>query len=96
MNGEITSFLLSGSTETLTWIRSVSTLDHTSQVNQLLEFPRVRGSNILISSHNPSSVHLQYTQLQIFPDRVKTPLIPPSDSSKLQATDLKDRIVGKQ
>ena len=72
----------------------MSTFNHSSQVNNLLEFPRVRGANILISSQNPSSVHLQYTQLQIFPDRVKTPLIAPTNSSKLQATDLKDRIVG--
>lgn len=72
------------------------TFEFPTLARYMLEFPRVRGSNLMITSHNASSMHLQYTQLQIFPDRVKTPLIPPAGSSALEALDLRDRIVGKE
>jgi len=91
---EVYWFMLTGSAATLEALRQRSGYCPSKTVVELNEFPRVRGSNIIISSHNPSSMQTQYLQLQEFPDRVKTPLIPPREASQLTATDLKDRILG--
>ncbi|XP_067936096.1 uncharacterized protein [Watersipora subatra] len=83
-----------GSWKTIEALRSMSSGLPTQQVTYTLEFPRILSPHLLMSSHNASVRNLEYSQLQIFPDKVKTPLIPPIGSSTLVAADLRDRIVG--
>ena len=61
-------------------------------------FPRVRGNHLQSSVSNPHSAQVQYIQTQTHttntPSRVKTPLLPPTDASSLDADVLRDRIIG--
>ncbi|KAK7102451.1 uncharacterized protein [Littorina saxatilis] len=65
----------------------------------LNEFPRCR-SNQLHSPvvSNPHTAHMQYIQEQTHttntPMRIKTPLMPPFESSSFDAMELRDRILG--
>lgn len=68
----------------------------TSKVNV---FPRVRGNQLQTSVSNLHSAQAQYVQTQTHTSntasRIRTPLLPPLGSSKLDASDLRDRILGK-
>lgn len=67
--------------------------------HQIPVFPRVRGDHLLASVVNPHSAQMQYIQSQTHTSntrsRIKTPLLPPADGSKLEAFVLRDKILGK-
>ena len=63
------------------------------------EFPRVRGNQLQSAVANPLSAQTQYIQKQTHttntPSRIKTPLLPPLEATRLDALDLRDTIIGK-
>lgn len=87
-----------GSEETLKQLRKLSPVK-VVKASPFNEFIRVRGNQLHSSVSNLHSAQAQYIQAQTAttntPSRIKTPLLPPLGSSKLDAVDLRDRIVGK-
>ncbi|XP_050413834.1 uncharacterized protein LOC126828227 [Patella vulgata] len=61
-------------------------------------FPRVRGNQCQSIDKNNHSVHSQYIQVQTdttnTPVRIKTPLLPPLNATKLDPDQLGDKIIG--
>ena len=93
-----------GSDELLTLLRKTYNLsghysEHLSANNQIPVFPRIRGNHLQTSVVNPHSAQMQYIQSQTHTSntrsRIKSPLLPPTGGSKLEAFVLRDKILGK-
>lgn len=92
----------SGSDELLSHLRKNYNLQNQSSESLPTSnhnvFPRVRGNHLHTSVPNPHSAQVQYIQSQTHTantsSRIRTPLLPPTGASSLDAFDLRDRILG--
>jgi hypothetical protein len=89
-----------GSEQTLSYLRRNAPDGYIEPVKRTINvFPRVRGNQLQYTSPNAQSAIAEFietqTQTPHTVSRVKTPLMPPVDASKLDVLELRDKITGK-
>lgn len=89
-----------GSQKTLAYLRRNAPDGYREPVKRTVNvFPRVRGNQLPYSSPNLQSAIAEYIQTQTdtanTASRVKTPLLPPVEASKLDVLELRDKLLGK-